>query len=276
MTGARPVAGLVLKAIRFGYGRPLLRDLSLGVGAGEVVAVCGPNGVGKTTLLRVAAGLVAPAEGRVLYCDVPEARLGRLERAKRVAYLPQGPFLPEGWTTSEVVALGDYPHQALPPAPRPLAVRLEEARERLGLAPLWDRRVETLSGGERRRVLLARTLVQDAPVLILDEPASDLDLRNQVELFRHLGSLAAEGRAILLATHDLNLSLLFGHRILLLDGGGGASPLPAGAEERRLLLEGAFGLPLAGVGSAGVKCYLPELAGGEEPGPAGPERGGIA
>ena len=274
MTTALPIAGLTLDGVTFGYGPPLVRGLALAVRSGEVVAVCGPNGAGKTTLLQVAAGLMEPAHGRVLCCGEPVGLLGRLERAKRVAYLPQEPSLPEGWTVAEVVVLGDYPHAARPPAPRPLKERLEEARRRFDLAPFWDRPVETLSGGERRRVLLARILVQDTPVLILDEPASDLDLRHQVDLFRHLGGLAVEGRAILLATHDLNLSLLFGHRVHLLDGKGGSFPLPEGNEERRRILEGAFGLPLAEVGASPKKCFLPDMGIGNFRRPGGPERGG--
>jgi ABC-type cobalamin/Fe3+-siderophores transport system ATPase subunit len=276
MTAALPIAGLTLEGVTFGFGMPLFRRIHLAVGTGEVVAICGPNGAGKTTLLQVAAGLLEPAEGRVLCCGEPVELLGRLKRAKRVAYLPQGPSLPEGWTVAEVVGLGDYPHTALPPAPRPLNIRLEEARRRFDLAPLWDRSVETLSGGERRRVLLARILVQDTPVLVLDEPASDLDLRHQVELFRHLGGLASEGRAILLATHDLNLSLLFRHRVHLLDGKGGSFPLPEGGEKRRRILERVFGLPLVGMGASPENCFLPEMGIWNGRGPVGPERGGGA
>jgi iron complex transport system ATP-binding protein len=278
MTAAHPSAGITLDRVTFGFGLPLVRGFNLAVGAGEVVAVCGPNGAGKTTLLRVAAGLMEPEEGSVYCCGESVKRLDRLDRAKRVAYLPQGPSLPEGWTVFEVVGLGDYPHAARPPAPRPLRERMEEARRRFDLATFWDRPIETLSGGERRRVLLARILVQDTPVLILDEPASDLDLRHQVDLFRHLGGLATDGRAVLLATHDLNLSLLFGHRVLLLNGKGAAAPLPPGSEARRRLLEEVFGLPLTGVGAEGAECYLPDRIDGNctRRGPEGPERrGGI-
>ena len=254
--------GLRLVDISFGYGEvPLLDGASLEVPPGEVMALCGPNGCGKSTLLKVAAGLLAPRSGEVLCGGEPVARMKRLNRAKHIAYLPQSPILPEGWSVASAVALGDYPHAALPPAPRPLRERLGEARARFHLEELWDRRVETLSGGERRRVLLARTAVQDAPGLVLDEPAADLDLGHQVELFRHLAGLAREGRSILLATHDLNLSLLFAHRMLLMDGKGGVHPFPPSPEAVRATLEGVFGVTLGTVRRDGEAFYLPELRG---------------
>lgn len=256
---SRTEIALRMHGVKFGYGAEFLRDVGMEVRPGEVAAVCGPNGSGKSTLLKLAAGLLAPDRGDVLCGGEPVVRMGRLARAKRIAYLPQNPILPDGWTVAEVVEMGDYPHAASPPAPRPLAERLDSARGLYGLGALWERRVETLSGGERRRVLLARTCVQDAPVLILDEPGADLDLGHQVDLFRHLGELAREGRTVLLATHDMNLSLLFGHRVLLVSAGGRVESLPASLDAVREVLEGAFGLTLGAVPWAGTTCYLPSV-----------------
>jgi len=250
-----------LEEVRHGYAeRPdVLRGCSLEVAAGEVAAVAGPNGSGKSTLLRVAAGVLAPQGGRVLLDGRLVPAWHRLERAKRLAYVPQSPVLPPEWTVADLVALGDYPHRERPPAPRPLQERLGEVKDLLSLGEVWFRRAGALSGGEAQRVALGRALVQDTPVLVLDEPASHLDLSGQIALFRLLKSLAGRGRAVLLATHDITLSLLFGHRLLILNGDGVLKPFPEAEEAQGLLLERAFGVPFAGMEVEGVTCWYPRI-----------------
>ncbi len=273
-----------LRKVHFAYpgAHRLLRGADIGIGPGEVVALAGPNGAGKSTLLRIAAGLLAPSEGEALLDGRPVESWSRVARAKRLAYVAQSPKTPEEWRVSEIVELGDYPHREQPPAPRPLAVRLEEVRRRLGLAPVWERRADSLSGGEAQKVSLARALVQDTPNLVLDEPASHLDLANQMVLFRSLSELAAQGRSVLLATHDVNLSRLFGQRLVLLNGEGIVKPMPEGAEEQGQLLRQAFGVAFRPVELSGTLCWFPDPRGerpasqtppageGEEGGPAGP------
>jgi iron complex transport system ATP-binding protein len=257
-----------LEGIRFAYpgGSPLLQDCCLQVEAGEVVAVAGPNGSGKSTLLRLAAGLLKPQAGSAELAGRPMASWDRVERAKALAYVPQAPRLPEDWLVCELAALGDFPHQERPPAPRPLPERLSEAREALELAPFWERRAGTLSGGEAQRVALARALVQDAPALVLDEPAAHLDLGRQMSLYRFLGRLAARGRAVLISTHDPNLSRLFGQRLLLLNGSGAVKPFPEAEEEQGRLLREVFHVPFVARDVGGVLCWLPDAGEGGEGG----------
>jgi iron complex transport system ATP-binding protein len=162
------------------------------------------------------------------------------------------------------VELGDHPHRERPPAPRPLRERLEEARRLLGLEEVWDRSVESLSGGEAQRVVLARALVQDTPVLLLDEPAAALDLHRQVELHRVLMGLASRGRAVLLATHDVNLPRLCGCDLYLLDRGGSLRRLPEAEAEQRGLLEEVYKTSLAPCRLDGVTCWFPPAARREE------------
>ncbi len=252
-----------LRKVHFGYpgGHRLLRGADLAIQPGEVVALAGPNGAGKSTLLRIAAGLLAASEGEALLDGRPVENWSRVARAKRLAYVAQNPKTPEEWRVSEVVELGDYPHREQPPAPRPLAIRLEEVRSRLGLAPVWERRADSLSGGEAQKVSLARALVQDTLNLVLDEPASHLDLANQMVLFRSLSELAAQGRSVLLATHDVNLSRLFGQRLVLLNGEGIVKPMPEGAEEQGRLLRQAFGVAFRPVQLSGTLCWFPDPRG---------------
>ncbi len=260
--------------IRFegvGFAHPegprLFEGLDARFPEGRVSAVAGPNGTGKSTLLRLAAGLLTPAEGCARVSGLDMGRAHPLDRAKRAAYVPQKSLLPSDWPVGDAVALGDFPHQERPPAPRPLAVRLAEARAAFALEPLWDRPVASLSGGEAQRVVLARALVQDAPALLLDEPASHLDLRRQVLLHHALERLAAEGRAVLLATHDVNLPRLWGFDLFLLDRRGRLRPFPPSEPEQRRLLEEVYETPLVPTPLGGVTCWFPDVEAGRVPAP---------
>lgn len=250
-----------LEGLRFAYprGGEVLSGCTLGVRPGEVVALAGPNGSGKTTLLKIAAGLLRPTSGRADLEGRPVTAWDRVARAKRLAYVPQKPVLPEDWPVSELVAMGDFPHQEAPPAPRPLALRLREAREALELEAIWDRPAGTLSGGEAQRVALARAFVQDAPVLMLDEPASHLDLRHQMALYGALAALARRGRAVLLSTHDINLSRLSEQRLLILERGGILRDLPAEKAAQGRLLEDVFGVGFIAQDLSGVTCWFPKV-----------------
>ena len=249
-----------MTGVRFKYpgGRELLGGCDLALAPGEVVALAGPNGSGKTTLLKLAAGLLRPSAGRAELEGKPLWAWERVARAKRLAYVPQSPLLPEDWRVGDLVALGDYPHQELPPAPRPLAERLRQARGIMELETVWERPAGTLSGGEAQRVALARALVQDAGILLLDEPASHLDLRHQMALYALLASLARSQRSVLLSTHDINLSRLYGQRLVLLDGSGRLRELPAEPEDQGGLLEEVFGVRFRAQEHGGMWWWFPE------------------
>lgn len=248
-------AGLTFK---YPGGKDLLAGCDLAVGPGEAIALAGPNGSGKTTLLKLAAGLMRPSEGTAELDGHALWSWDRVERAKRVAYVPQSPLLPPDWLVRDLVALGDYPYQESPPAPRPLARRLSEARAVMELEAVWERSAGTLSGGEAQRVALARALVQDAGLLILDEPASHLDLRHQMALYALLAGLAAAGRSVLLSTHDINLSRRFGQRLVFLDGSGRLRDLPAETGAQGRLLEEIFGVAFGSQEHGGLRWWFPE------------------
>ena len=172
-----------------GHGFPggdwLFRDASLQVGGGEVVAVLGPNGRGKTTLLRCAAGLLAPTEGVV-------------RRGVGVGYVPQAQAAGLGYPVLDMVLMGRVRHvrSYASPGRRDVAAA-QHALEQVGLSHLAERAVTRLSGGERQLVVIARALASESPMLILDEPASALDLHNQATVLRLLRDLADAGMGVL-------------------------------------------------------------------------------
>lgn len=229
--------------------------------AGRVCAVAGPNGAGKSTLLRLAAGFLSPDAGRCEAAGVDPSQVDALERAKRIAYVPQQSQLPPDWPVQDAVEQGDHPHRERPPAPRPLKERLEEARRALSLEAVWSRPVGSLSGGEARRVVLARALVQDTPALLLDEPAAALDLHRQAEFHGLLQALAGRGRTVLLVTHDVNIPRLCGFQLYLLDRRGRLRLLPQDEAGQGALLESVYETPLAASRLGDVCCWFPRVAG---------------
>ena len=194
-----------------GHGFPggdwLFRDASLQVGGGEVVAVLGPNGRGKTTLLRCAAGLLAPTEGVV-------------RRGVGVGYVPQAQAAGLGYPVLDMVLMGRVRHvrSYASPGRRDVAAA-QHALEQVGLSHLAERAVTRLSGGERQLVVIARALASESPMLILDEPASALDLHNQATVLRLLRDLADAGMGVLLTTHHPDHAFALADRAVLLHGG---------------------------------------------------------
>jgi iron complex transport system ATP-binding protein len=208
-----------LADIEFAYdGATILRGLSLRVEPGEVVGVLGPNGSGKSTLLRIALGLLSPRRGTVRLGDVALAGLARRDVAQRVAALLQDESSAFPMSVKDCVLLGRYAH--LPPHGFEAAADLraaEAAMAEVGVLPLAERTLTTLSGGERRRVMLARAFAQCAPALVLDEPAASLDLCHQLELFDRLRARADAGSAVLVSVHDLNLAARACGRVVVIE-----------------------------------------------------------
>jgi len=208
--------------VSFAYGpRPVLSDVTLAVAAGELVGVIGPNGGGKTTLVRLLSGVLAPGAGIVRLGGRPLATYRRRDLARRLAVVPQDPTLELPFTALEVVLMGRAPHLAALGFPRAGDVEIARAAmARLGVAELEDRPLDRLSGGERQRILLARALAQEPAVLLLDEPTTHLDLRHQAGIYEVVHELARRrGVAVLSVLHDLNLAALYCDRLLLLAGG---------------------------------------------------------
>ena len=191
-------------------GRAVVRDVSLSVGEGECVALLGPNGAGKTTLLRALLGL-APFEGRSSLAALPP-----LERARRAAWLPQTREIAWPVPVRDLVALGRHPHARGGAAGRQA---VEGSLMRLGLGALANRPATELSGGEQARVLLARALAQETPLILADEPVAGLDPARQIEAMATLAALAREGRGVLVSVHDLSLALRHATRAVVMADG---------------------------------------------------------
>ena len=282
---AGQAAGIICRGLGVTVeGRTLLEGVDLVVPPGGWCSVVGPNGAGKTTLLRALAG-ITPHAGTVRVGEVAIDRLRPAARARLVAVVPQHPLMPAGATVLDYVLLGRTAH--LGPlggeAAGDLAVA-EAVVDRLGLRPLAGRRVATLSGGERQRVVVARALAQEAPVLLLDEPTTGLDVGHQQEVLELLAELRRSGGLTVVATmHDLTLAGAYADDLALLAGGRlvAAGPVATtltednlrritGARLRLLEVDGTtIVVALPGGGAA----PQPARPAGEVPaGPAGPSR----
>ncbi|HEX8236040.1 MAG TPA: ABC transporter ATP-binding protein [Abditibacteriaceae bacterium] len=208
-----------------GYGRgPVLRDFSLRVEAGQVAAVIGPNGCGKSTMLRCVSGLMSAQSGRVLVAGQDVSSLPGRERARQIALLPQN-FAGDLWNdldVEEVVLAGRTPF--MPPYGAPSRtdyMETERALQAVGAWGLRRRPVSELSGGERQRVGLARALAQEPRVLLLDEPTSNLDVRYQHEILDVVLRLARHQKlTAVLVLHQINLAAAVADVMVLLNGDG--------------------------------------------------------
>lgn len=200
--------------------RRVVDEIALDVAPGEWLSIIGPNGAGKSTLLRALVGAVA-SSGSVEIMGQDSAGLRPRALARLTAWVPQSPTIPAGMRVIDYVLLGRTPHR------HPLAALRSEdvdvARAvlvELDMAELVDRRVDTLSGGERQRAIIARALVQEAPLLLLDEPTTALDLGHQQEVLDLLDSLRRDGgRTIITTMHDLTMAGHYADRLVLLAGG---------------------------------------------------------
>jgi ABC-type cobalamin/Fe3+-siderophores transport system ATPase subunit len=214
---------MILQArdVSYSYNdRPALRGISLGLDAGQIIALIGPNGSGKSTLIKSLLGHV-PASGQILWQNrsLPEWRLRELARV--VAYLPQSPRHDPGQTVADILRLGR--------AARWGAFGLEssadervtlEVAKLLGLDDILDRPIDEMSGGQRQRVFIGRCLTQEPAALLLDEPNTFLDLKHQLDLWNLLRSLAREkSLAVLVASHELNIAGGFADELILFNDG---------------------------------------------------------
>lgn len=199
-------------------GTHVLGGVNLAVSHGQWVNIIGPNGAGKTTLLRAVLGLVA-YDGDISIEGLTKLR--RAERARKVAYVPQTPVIPRGMLVADYVLLGRTPHRSIfageTSADREVAA---DVIERLDLVGFGDRAVQSLSGGERQRTVLARALVQQADILLLDEPTTALDLGHQQDVLDLVDALRRErGLTVIATLHDLTLAARYGDQVAILAGG---------------------------------------------------------
>jgi len=236
---------IALDSVAIGVpGRTLVRGIDARLHPGEFVAVLGPNGVGKTTFLRVLCGLKPVLEGRIEMDGTPLRALSPLERARAIAFVTSDDAMTEALRVREVVAIGRFPHhrwwQWSPGLADDAAV--ERALGAVHMRDHAERLFTTLSSGERQRVWIAMGLAQETPVLLLDEPTSHLDVRVAHEILALLRQLAQDGRTVVCVLHDLNDAAAYAHRLMLL---GCERMLACDVADRVLqpeLIERAYGI----------------------------------
>lgn len=224
----------------------IVRDISFTVEPGEFVGIIGPNGAGKSTLLRGLRGIVPVTAGDVCLFEQPVDTLGHKQMARMAAYMQQEVNVGFGFTAEEVVLAGRYPYLKWWQNEREEDYRV--ARKYMaftGVEHLADHPVQQVSGGERQRILLAKVLAQETPLIFLDEPTASLDLVYQEEIFRCCQTMCSQGKTVLIIAHDLKLAAKFCSRLILLARGSviadGTAPEVITAEN----LERAYGLHAA-------------------------------
>ncbi|MBN2657259.1 MAG: ABC transporter ATP-binding protein [Spirochaetales bacterium] len=209
-----------LDQIRFHYSgeeRNILNELSLQIGKGDIVAILGPNGVGKTTLLHLILGWLRPEEGTIFLNERAISDYRRKEMGKLTGLVPQDEHITFEYSLLEYVLHGRYPHLRSLESPGPEDRKIaQRALERVGMGELADRPVTHLSGGEKQLVLIARSLTQDPAVILLDEPMSNLDIANKLIIINILRSLKREGVTVLFTTHEPEIAATLCDSVILM------------------------------------------------------------
>jgi len=205
--------------LNFSYpDRPVLRDISFSAVAGEILAILGPNGAGKTTLLKSLNRILPPKSGTVRVANKLVSAMGVRQIARHMAYVAQ---TPEGGrvTVFDTVLMGRIPHLGFRPGSEDLE-KTDAVMTRLGLSKMALKTLDCLSGGERQKVSIARALVQDTPILLLDEPTAALDLKNQTDILGLIRHIARDhDMAVVMTMHDLNAALQYADQYLCLKDG---------------------------------------------------------
>ncbi len=239
-------------------GERVLTGVTCALEPGRITGIIGPNGAGKSTLLRALAALITPSAGTVTLGGKPLATIDRQTRARAIAFLPQDRTVHWPLPVRAVVALGRIPHRTGPAgASAGDLAAVDSAMADMDVTALAERTIDTLSGGERARVLFARALAQRGQTILADEPTAGLDPAHALELFAILARLAANGRTIGVALHDLSLAARFCHDVVILARGRVVATGACADVMTSERLSAAFGVRMA-VGSLdGLPIVLP-------------------
>ena len=263
---------LDVNGIYVGYNdAPILKEVSLHIEEGTVLALISPNGSGKTTFIRVVSGILPLMKGSITIDGIDLRRLNSNQRARKISVVPQARSIPAAFTAEEVVAMGrtpylnwlgkisDYDKQII-----------DEALEKMDLLPLRDRTVNELSGGEQQRLFLARSLAQQSPLLLMDEPTTHLDLQYQLNLMQRIYQLAHPGqddrsagvrpRTVVITMHDLNLISRYADLVGLMVHGKLEAVGKAEEVLRSDLLSRAYQLPLEVIREKGFTLVTPGIS----------------
>ncbi len=205
---------LDLRNVSFSYNKgEFIKDLSISVNGGEFIGLLGANGSGKSTLLKLSAGILMPQMGEINLWNKPLRHYKGKDRAKLISYLPQMLDINTPFRVMELVSMGLYPYDILP------QLSPEDAIEMVGLTEKKNSTITELSGGERRRVFIAMTLLQGAGILLLDEPLANLDIKYQIELIRLLRNLRDNKNiSVITALHDINMAFQFDMVYIIKEG----------------------------------------------------------
>ncbi len=234
-------------------GRAILREISLQAHAGEFIAVLGPNGAGKSTLLKVLAGLLIPDSGQVMLDSERLASIPLRRLAARRAYLPQNPHLEWPISVERLVALGLTPKlPATGGLPEEFVPAITRALERCDLVDKRDQPATTLSGGEFTRAMLARAIVSEPQILIVDEPITGLDPKHAMECMRLLSEFARSGTLVIASLHDLTLAARYPGRVIVVVDGAVANDTNALTEET---IHRAFGVTALLTGQGDSRAF---------------------
>ncbi|MEA1894868.1 MAG: ABC transporter ATP-binding protein [Euryarchaeota archaeon] len=212
---------LQIRDLSFSYGStPILKGISMELGSSDVLGIVGPNGAGKSTLIRCIDRILIPQHGTVLLDGQEMKQMSSMEIAKKVGYVPQIISNTFPATVFDTVLMGRRPHLGWRSSEEDIDVVLE-VLAMLKIKYLAMRDFNEISGGQQQKVLIARALAQDAEILLLDEPTSNLDIRHQLEVMEILTKLVKKkGLSVMMAIHDLNLASRYSDRIIMLNGGG--------------------------------------------------------
>lgn len=250
---------LEARGLAIGYrDRVVGRGLDVALAEGEALALLGPNGGGKTTLLKTLLGLIPPLDGEVWLAGRPLDRLSVRERARLVAYVPQAHAGVFAFTVEEIVLMGRSAHGDL--FSRPSARDRQVAAgaiARLGIDHLARRPYTMISGGERQLALIARALAQEPRVVVLDEPTASLDFGNQGKVMREIRALAGAGLGVIFTTHDPNHALRHADRAVLLRDGKNLACGPASDILTGAMLEDLYQARVVTVEAADSRAFLP-------------------
>ncbi|KNZ40369.1 ABC transporter ATP-binding protein [Acetobacterium bakii] len=204
-----------------GYKKEVIvENVSFNLSEGEILFLFGPNGVGKTTFFKTLLGLLKAIDGKIIFGDQRMEDMSRQSLAKKMAYVPQAHQMAFAFNVIDVVVMGRIAHMGKNARPENHDYQKAwEALEILKISHLGERHYTQISGGERQMVLIARALTQDAPILIMDEPTSNLDFGNQMKVMEHIGRLRDDNYAIVITTHSPDQVLHYGDQVMVFHKG---------------------------------------------------------